>query len=448
MEDGGRSVTGRVRPVIVMAPSHLRVAAVMIQDNLRPLVALIVVAFSSGLSSALDPTLEDFKVRPLSSPNANFGYDVDLGGGLLVAGDNGNSLEGFNAGAAFVFNADTGSQLFELHPTDAAARDNFGVAVAISDGQIVVGANAANERAVRGGAAYVFDAATGLQTHKLQPADSFVGDLFGTSVAIGEGSIVVGTDYLSDRVPRPGAAYVFDAATGAQAKKLLPNDSANRDFFGRSVAIDGNVAIVGAIGARGATTLSGAAYVFDLTTGAQSLKLMASDGFSFQNFGDSVAVDNGVIVVGALGTTGREGTSPGSAYVFDLLTGNQLFKLVSPTPAVGDQFGMSVAISEGRILVGSSLSKEFGDAGGAGYLFDAATGELLEVLLSSDVARFDGLGGSVAMEGNTAVLGATGDEWSASQSGSAYMFTTIPEPTALALVTMLAGCGMMGRRFA
>jgi hypothetical protein len=413
--------------------------------RLSACLATIFLAVANAAVSAAVPVIsEDYKLRPIASPDAAFGRDVAIASGLVVVGDTGNSTNGFQTGAAYVFDANTGSQLRELHQSDPSLRDAFGVSVSVSDDWTVVGANAFLDRNFRGGSAYVFSSATGQQVHRLQPADTFVGDLFGTSVAVNGDTVLVGTDYFSDLTPRAGSAYVFDAATGGQVRKLLPNDSAVGNFFGRSVEVDGSQAIVGAIAAAGATPRAGAAYLFDLATGSQTRKLTASDGYNSQGFGNSVSIQNGIAVIGAPGRTGAMATT-GSAYVFDMASGQQLFKLQSPSPLAGDQFGSSVSISNGMILVGAPSTENAGDTTGGGFLFDASTGALVEILLSSDAAHFDGLGSNVALNGNQAAMTAPGDDWDASRAGAAYLFTIVPEPTALALTTMLAGYGMMRR---
>ena len=128
----------------------------------------------------------------------------------------------------------------KLTADDGAASDYFGVSVAISDGTIVVGAYHDDDKGSNSGSAYVFeksdssDATSWTQVAKLTADDGAAHDYFGVSVAISDGTIVVGA-YLDDdkyKGPNSGSAYVFeksdssDATTWTQAAKLTADDGA------------------------------------------------------------------------------------------------------------------------------------------------------------------------------------------------------------------------------
>jgi hypothetical protein len=121
------------------------------------------------------------------------------------------------------------------------------------------------------------------------------------------------------------------------------------------------------VGAYGQNFFSGAAYIFDLD-GTQLAKITASDGAANDNFGTSVAVGSGRIVVGALGDDDN-GTASGSAYIFDL-DGTQLAKITASDGADVDQFGTSVAVGNGRIVVGANGDDDNGDISGSAYIYE------------------------------------------------------------------------------
>jgi hypothetical protein len=116
-----------------------------------------------------------------------------------------------------------------------------------------------------------------------------------------------------------------------------------------------------------------------------------------------------------------------AVYLFDATTGNLLHSFRNPTPAAKDQFGRSVAISGDKVLVGAQLDDAGARDSGAAYLFDAATGSFLHTFLNPTPARGDGFGGSVAISGNKVLVGASGRDAGAKNSGgTAYLFSPVP----------------------
>ena len=211
----------------------------------------------------------------------------------------------------------------------------------------------------------------GDQLFKLLANDGAASDVFGWSVAISGTTAIVGADGVDDNGFVSGAAYLFDTTTGQQIAKLLPDDGAAYDHFGISVAISGATAIVGANQDDDNGDFSGSAYLFATATGRQIFKLLPDDGAAFDWFGQCVAVSGATAIVGAL-FDGDNGTESGSAYLFDATTGAQIAKLLADDGAGGDQFGWSVAISGATAIGGAWTDDDNGIASGSAYLFDAA----------------------------------------------------------------------------
>ena len=213
-----------------------------------------------------------------------------------------------------------------------------------------------------------------------------------------------------------------------QVAKLTAGDGAENDYFGYSVAVEGDTAVVGAYGDDGS---KGAAYVLVRLSGewSQVAKLTASDGQGDDQFGRSVAVDGDTVVVGAALGDGKEGDS-GAAYVFtkpdtEWEDTTETAKLTASDGTADDEFGYSLALDGDTVVVGAYLDDGKGDKSGSVYMFTKATdsswADATETvkLTASDGAANDSFGISVAVDGDTAVVVATQDD----DKGAAYVFT-------------------------
>ena len=179
---------------------------------------------------------------------------------------------------------------------------------------------------------------------------------------------------LSAVAALPAAGQVIN-----EDAKLLPGDGAAEDFFGISIALSGDVAVVGAYGDDDDGTDSGSAYLFDTTTGEQIAKLLPNDGAAHDWFGLNVAISGDTAIVGAYGD-GDNGTNSGSAYLFDTITGEQIAKLLPNDGAASDLFGSSIAISGDTAIVGAYLDDDNGTDSGSAYVFDLNCGPILTAL--------------------------------------------------------------------
>jgi hypothetical protein len=342
-------------------------------------------------------------------------------------------------GAAYPLAIDPWFQQAKLTAADAAGGDRFGVAVAVSGDTAVVGANAADTPAGSNvGSAYVFvrSAGTWALQAKLTAADAAAVDNFGISVAISGDTAVVGA-YL-DSTPagsNAGSAYVFvrSAGTWAQQQKLTAADAAAGDRFGISVAVSGDTAVVGAyLDDAPAGMDSGSAYVFVRSAGtwAHQQKLAADAAAAADNFGMSVAVSVDTAVVGA---HLEGGTNAGSAYVFVRSAGTwaQQQKLAASDAAANDNFGASVAVSGDTAVVGAPFDDiAAGTDAGSAYVFvrSAGTWAQQQKLAASDADAGDRFGIAVAVSGDTAVVGAYFDDAPVGpDAGSAYVFLLIKD---------------------
>ncbi len=212
---------------------------------------------------------------------------------------------------------------------------------------------------------------------KLTAADGAAGDLLGFSVAIDGDTAVVGAPQDGGR----GAVYIFvrSGDSWAQTAKLTASDGAAGDFLGDSVAIDGDTIVAGTSRDDiGANVNQGSAYTFARTGPAartETAKLTASDGAAFDGLGNSVAIDGDTIVAGAFGDDVGANENQGSAYTFARTGGDrtQTAKLTASDGAAGDNLGASVAI-DGDTIVAGALGDDVGanvNQGSASVFFAA-----------------------------------------------------------------------------
>ncbi|MCK4873731.1 MAG: FG-GAP repeat protein [Phycisphaerales bacterium] len=392
---------------------------------------LLLAAAASAVSTA--PAHADFgdQLFKLTADDAaagdSFGRCVALGDNVVVVGADGDDDAGTDSGSAYVFDATTGLQLHKLTADDGAIGDEFGYFVAASSSIAVVGAPSDNDAGSDSGSAYVFDTNTGQQLHKLTANDGAEYDRFGWSVAVSGNIAVIGAFGDDDAGTNSGAAYVFDVTTGQQLRRLTANDASSYDAFGYSVALAGNIAIIGAPGADGVIGFTGAAYVFDVTTGQQLRKLFAGDGADADHFGESVGMSGDIAIIGAPWDDDA-GEYTGSAYVFDITTGQQLYKLTADDLAEEDHFGCSVALSGSTAVVGAFYDDDAGVSSGSAYVFNATTGQQVREFTADDAAQADQFGVSVAISNDVVAVGAFGDDDAGGNSGSAYLFDAAPCP--------------------
>ncbi len=287
----------------------------------------------------------------------------------------------------------------------------------------------------------------------LKASNLLAHDHFGASVSLSQGTLVVGaplqdgsgfgvdSDQFTNTSDNSGAAYVFvKTGVGAWTQQafLKASNPHELDRFGAAVAISGDVLVVGAPGESSearrvngemndtSATSSGAAYVFHRVAGhwAQRAYLKPSANAPGNAFGASVAISGDTIVVGAPEhVQPMDLDSAGAAYIFERVGDDwlQSYKLAASNPASLDQFGASVAISGGRIVVGAPGES----SAGAAYIFewnetDWGTPTFVKASDNRPSARF---GSAVTIDGGLVGVGAP-----ALESGAVYLFENQGEP--------------------
>ena len=370
----------------------------------------------------------------------NFGRSVRISGNVAIVGA--NDSESFieniddDYGSAYLIDLTTGVELMNLTPSDREPLDRFSFSVDISGNTAIVGSRRGDidsSGSSDPGAAYLFDITSGMETI-LTPSDGAPGDDFGMNVAIDGHTAIVGSYRNDANGHNTGAAYLYDALTGLETQRLEPDDGFFGDEFGRSVTLGGNIALVGAINDDDHGSGSGSAYLFDVSTGQQIRKLTASNGTAGDLFGVSSAISGNIAIIGSRHGDGTMANS-GVAYLFDITTGSEIAILKASDGMANDEFGYSVGISGNTAVVGAR--KNDGDGVldyGAVYLFDVSTGFEIARLSASDGEGIGGgppgiyhFGDEVLIVGSTVVVGTHHANFSGGHSGAVYFYDISPD---------------------
>jgi len=372
---------------------------------------LMVVAACAALATRASAQCELVELSG-DVPDDGFGFAVSVSAerALIRA-----KFSGGPGGAARIYERSGAcwSWVAELVADDHAPGTGFANALAIDGDRVVVGAKWDHMHEVMTGSAYVFEYSEGdwSQVAKLIADDGAEGDFFGSSVAISGDYAVVGAIYDG-----PGSAYVFERQLDGewvQAQKLTASDGQGGDEFGNSVAVSGDVIIVGAWDDDDIGWNGGSAYVFEHgARGAwtQAAKLLPSDGRFLMNFGYSVAVSADLALIGAPGGDGQVEWS-GAAYIFERTADGdwlEVEKLFAGDGENSDSFGFSVALDGDTALVGARGDDDHGQASGSAYVFvrdwDGTWSEVAK-LLPDEGEPWDWFGNSVAVSGNIGAVG-------------------------------------------
>ncbi|MBP1662688.1 MAG: hypothetical protein H6P94_937, partial [Thermoplasmatales archaeon] len=262
---------------------------------------------------------------------------------------------------------------------------------------------------------------------KLLPSDGAEYNLFGWSVSLDNDTALIGAYYDDDNGEHSGSAYVFirNGTTWTEQEKLLPSDGTTMDYFGYSVSLRGDTAIISAPLDDDNGDASGAAYVFvrSGTKWTQQAKLLSSDGMIQDNFGIRVFLDADTALIGASAANDVQG----SAYVFirNGTSWTQQAKLVASDGQSDDFFGWFVSLSGDTALIGAPGDSDDGDSSGSAYVFIrmGTTWTQQAKLVASDGYTWDYFGYAVSVFGDIGVVTAPQDDDNGEDSGSAYVFT-------------------------
>ncbi|MBK8698507.1 MAG: FG-GAP repeat protein [Saprospiraceae bacterium] len=295
-----------------------------------------------------------------------FGSSVSISGDYAVVGALGKDVaSNTNQGKVYIFkrSGTSWTQQAGLTASDGAVNDFFGRSVSISGDYAAVGVEV-KDVANNGdqGKVYIFkrSGTSWTQQADFTASDGAAGDYFGRSVSISGDYAIVGADWKNvGSNNRQGKVYIFkrSGASWTQQAGLTASDGAADDLFGRSVSISGDYATVGAAGKDiGANTNQGTVYIFKRsgTSWTQQASFTASDGATDDSFGFSVSISGDFAIIGTLKDVGSN-VDQGKAYIFKRsgTSWTQQAGLTASDGAADDQFGISVSISGDYAIVGA-----------------------------------------------------------------------------------------------
>jgi hypothetical protein len=373
-------------------------------------------------------------VSPDQFPEDFFGGAVGVDEDMAAIG---NVLAYDGLGIVYIYRYDPQSmqwfQEAELHSPEPDPEAEFGSRLAVRDQCIVVAAGNATGAEPVSGAAYVYrlqDAEWTCEA-KLMASDGEAGDFFGSCVALDSDLAIVGArDDVVEGVSQAGSAYVFRhvGSQWIEEAKLTHPGAQVMDLFGQSVAIQGDVALVGAHGVDHEENRPGSAFVFRRTDQGWALEqeLRAFDGVGLLRFGYAVSL-SGTGCVAAVGAP-EDTSQNGAVYVYRYEDGQWLSEAkltaadpVGPFPYLGARVVLST--DGGAILAGAPLDQELGFNSGAAHVFrhDGTQWHETAKLLASDGASYAHFGAPVSLSGDMALVGAA-------SAAAAYMFAGFSAP--------------------
>lgn len=267
---------------------------------------------------------------------------------------------------------------------------------------------------------------------KLLAADAAQYDYFGLSVAVKGDTAIVGAYAKSDLARNAGAAYAFSRNTGtwAQSARLGTSNALIDAYLGATVATNGSYTAAGAPYTSVGAQNDGVVYLFSNATWQQQTLLLPNDPDSLSQFGGALAINDNTLFVGAP-MHDSFGVNAGAVYVFtfDGASWVQQQKLIGADTVPGDRFGSALALNDGWLAVSAPLHSSPGSPGGAVYLFefDGVSWVQRYKVGAPDTIAGDRFGSAVALDDGWLAVSAPLHRFVGSSSGAVYLFVNITE---------------------
>ena len=359
-----------------------------------------------------------------------FGGVVDVDNGLIAVGGRalGDSLA--TPGTVALYDASTGALVREFHADNFPIFDGFGAALDLFGPLLVVGAPFDDTNGIDAGAVYLFESDSGEPLAMIIAPQVETGDRFGAAVATNGSIVMISSPGDDENGTNAGRVYIFDLADLAdpaapvQLARFQHSPAAGK-AFGSSLALQGNLAVIGAPNA-------GEVFMFNVDMSSPSNPALFAElqrpEAQADRFGYSVAISGSRILVG----THNTGADRGEAHLFEFaFPTNPVYRSTFSPEGDGTvlDFGYRVAIDGDRAVIGAADDATGQFSAGSAYVFDvsnASSPVQTHQLLASDSKSNALLGSAVAVSGNTVVAGAPSDDSFGESVGAAYIFDVTP----------------------
>jgi hypothetical protein len=344
-----------------------------------------------------------------------FGAAVSVDGNTAAVGAAHEG--GLTVGAVYIYVRDSGGGWIEQAKIpNPEGVFNFGKTVSLHDDTLLVTALDAGDYQGTGFAYVYVRTGTEWSLQASLVGDSNDLDGFGYAGAVHEDTAVVTSWHDDDQGKNAGAAHIFvrSGSTWTREAKLYPSDAVNADHFGRAVDLEGDtLAVNSMLGLNAAGVYAGNAYIFVRQNGSwvEQAKLEASDAEGADNFGVSLNINRNYLAVGALAVDAPGGNDRGAAYIFRR-NGCEWEQQARLEPDEANEFmyfGQDVALQGNTAIIGAPNDDDFGVSTGSVYVYTRSSQSWSQhsKIVANDAAANNMFGGSVALTDDKAVIGAS-----------------------------------------
>jgi len=387
-------------------------------------------ALLAGVAHADQPLYSVVHAYRNPDPHAGdaFGGSVAVIGSNVMVGASASDAFGTDAGAAYLFGA-SGTLLRTFHAPTPFANGRFGDnIVAVGNNALIFGKDPTYPDSTIG---YLFDTNNGNLLRSFQNPNQRTGDWFGWRATATNDTIAISARYDNTYGNGAGAVYLYSVQTGAFLSRIHAPSPAAGDEFGGMVGAVGNNILVGAERTNLGAPRSGAAYLFD-SAGGYMRTFSAPQPATDERFGRFVASQGSNPLISGSGQIAAHGEK--AVYLCDAQTGALLQTYLYPLADSAAEFANSVGLGD-KVVIGAYLSDAASPDGGAAFIFDAATGNLLQTL-TDPTPEGDIFGFSLTVQGSNLLVGSPYDGYGAPSAGSVYVYGVVPEPSTLSLLGM------------
>lgn len=400
----------------------------LLRNWMRSVCFAIFAATAALAHSATNPgDLITSAPNPFPGGGETFGRTVAVApGGRILTGAQHDSVGVVPSGSIYTMNPATGLHVLKIDNPAAGNDDRFGAFVWGTSSLLVAGAFQADVVTTDSGAVYTFNSQTGALVHTIPNPTPAQGDWFGYSVnAVGD-NILAGARFDDTGANDTGSAYLFSGATGALIRAFNNPFPVPDDNFGYSVAgVGGTRVIVGCPGKDAGANDSGAAYVFNASTGQLEFTLLPPAPVANGNFGFLVRARGTDFLVGS--------PAKNEAYLFSGSNGQLLRTFTHPEPGTPSFFGAGLgSTASGDIIISDPMRETRTGSSGVAYVFDRLTYQQ-KLRLLSPVTQLEQLGVSVTGLGDDIVVGAHFTNLGAAVgAGNTYLYKGAAAPVTTA----------------